>query len=490
VISHRFGPVLRELQPLAERFAAAGHRLFLVGGTVRDILLAELGDDRADVDIADEFDIDATTTARPDEIKRCLNGWADSIWTLGERFGTIGATKRVPSDLPGAAPDDTIERIYEITTHRADAYHDHSRKPDVEFSTDINADLSRRDFTVNAMAIDVTAQLNLDDSAATGPTVVDPFGGLHDLRDRLLRTPLAPEASFSDDPLRMLRAARFIARYGLRPDAALVRAVRAMADRLQIVSAERIRDELHKLLAAPLPSDGLRFVADTGLMQHVVPELVVAPSQPDEPCHAHLWAHTIDLVDAVPASPPSPGPSPGSSQSFERRLVRMAALLRPLGADKARHRLRALRASNDETRDIVRLIQLHESLLHRFARDDAPWTDGDVRRHVRDAGPLLAGLHALLRAEAVVHGRAIAGLVSRQLDVLQAHVARLSAAESLDDLGPQIDGAAVMAALGLEPGPSIGRAIAYLTELRLDEGLLSGEDLHSRLEEWWFHHKA
>ncbi|HEY4608377.1 MAG TPA: CCA tRNA nucleotidyltransferase, partial [Ilumatobacteraceae bacterium] len=239
MIPDRFRAVLEELSPLTERFSAAGHHLYLVGGTVRDLLVG---------DGIETNDFDATTSARPTDIKRCLEGWADAIWTQGERFGTIGAKKG--------------ERIYEITTHRAEAYNDDSRKPHVEFADDIDIDLSRRDFTVNAMALELTT---------TTPRLVDPFGGAADLVTRTLRTPLSPEVSFSDDPLRMLRAARFIARYQLQPVPELVDAVTAMHSRLQIVSSERIRDELDKLITVERPGRGLWFLVDTGLAEEFLP---------------------------------------------------------------------------------------------------------------------------------------------------------------------------------------------------------------------------
>lgn len=493
MIGHRFAPVLRELQPLTDRFAAAGHRLFLVGGTVRDLLLADQGDDRV-VDrvlaIDDDFDIDATTTAHPAQIKQCLQGWADAVWTQGERFGTIAAMKRVPSTSPAAMPGRMIDRVYEITTHRAEAYQGHSRKPTVEFSLDIHADLSRRDFTVNAMAIELTANPVDGHPAGLGtgtaepvmidPVVIDPFGGRTDLTDRVLRTPLGPEASFSDDPLRMLRAARFIARYRLQPDAALLRAVRSMGDRMQIVSAERIRDELGKLLAAPLPGDGLQFVARTGLLQHVVPELVAAVSQTDESCHAHLWDHTVALVDAVR--------HPDQLHRFQRPLVRLAALLHPLGATKARARLLTLRHANDESRDVVGLIELLTPLLVRLVQQHEPWTDGEVRRHVHAAGRLLHELHELVRAEGRVHTGTIALRLTDGLRTLQARIDDMAQNEPLHDLGPQIDGAQVMAMLGVGPGRAVGQALAFLTEVRLDEGVLASSDLQIRLEEWWNNH--
>ena len=261
MVPERLTPVLRELEPLAERFLAAGHRLYLVGGTVRDLFVAA---DRAD------FDLDLTTDARPPEIKRCLEGWADAIWNQGEKFGTIGAQRIDPAT--------GRERIYEITTFRAEAYTDDSRKPHVVFADDIEADLSRRDFTINAMALELTADGDL-------PALIDPFGGVADLGTRTLRTPLGPDVSFSDDPLRMLRAARFIAGYQLEPTDDLVQAVRDMAPRLEIVSAERIRDELDKLMTVDHPAGGLWFLVDTGLADQFLPELPAMrlETRPDPP---------------------------------------------------------------------------------------------------------------------------------------------------------------------------------------------------------------
>ncbi|MGD9998996.1 MAG: CCA tRNA nucleotidyltransferase [Ilumatobacteraceae bacterium] len=456
MIGSRFAPVLRDLQPLSDRFGAAGHRLFLVGGTVRDLVLANENGANQREPLTHEFDIDATTTARPDEIKRFLDGWADAVWTQGERFGTIGATKG--------------GRVYEITTHRAEAYQNHSRKPDVEFSRDIEADLSRRDFTINAMAIELTGL-----EPEREPTLIDPFGGIHDLAGRILRTPLAPEASFSDDPLRMLRAARFVARYGFEPDAGLLRAVRAMGERLEIVSAERVHDELGKLLQAPRPGRGLRFAGDTGLLQHVAPELAVAGAQEDEPCHDDLWAHTVDLVDAVAAP---------AGQSYDRRIVRWAALLRPLGAERARARMHALRCSNDEVAGATRLIELAGPTLERLA-DGEPWTDAEVRRHLARAGDLRAGLQALMEAESQVLTGSLHHRVQEGLRALADRVDALGRREPLDDLGPQLSGDQVMAILGLSSGPAIGAALARLTDVRLDEGILDGASLESRLREWY-----
>ncbi|HQV58041.1 MAG TPA: CCA tRNA nucleotidyltransferase, partial [Ilumatobacteraceae bacterium] len=263
MIPDRFAPVFAEMAELTERFRAAGHRLYLVGGTVRDLLIG---------DGYDAYDFDATTDAHPPQIKALLHGWADAVWTQGERFGTIGAKRG--------------ERIFEITTHRAEAYHDDSRKPDVRFSTSIEEDLSRRDFTINAMALELTAET---------PTLVDPYGGAADLMTRTLRTPLSPQESFSDDPLRMMRAARFISRLKMEPVPELVEAVREMAGRLSTtVSAERIRDELDKLIVVPSPSDGLRFIVATGLADEFLPELPGMRLEQD-PIHRHkdVFSHTL-----------------------------------------------------------------------------------------------------------------------------------------------------------------------------------------------------
>ncbi|MFM9038061.1 MAG: hypothetical protein ACKOJ9_10325 [Actinomycetota bacterium] len=268
MIPERFAPVLAEVAEIGALFANAGHRLYLVGGTVRDLLAG---------DTVDALDFDATTDARPDVIKRIVSGWADAVWTQGERFGTIGARKG--------------DRVYEITTHRAEAYHEDSRKPDVEFSDSIEADLSRRDFTINAMALEVTTN---------APVLVYPYNGAVDLVTRTLRTPLDPRISFSDDPLRMMRAARFIARLGMTPVPELMTAVRDMADRLAIVSAERIRDELDKLIVVESPTAGLWFLVDTGLADHFLPELPAMRLEND-PIHRHkdVLTHTLAVIENV-----------------------------------------------------------------------------------------------------------------------------------------------------------------------------------------------
>ena len=303
MIPARFQPVLVEVAPLARRFADGGFRLYLVGGSVRDLLSGD------DIDPA-AFDFDLTTDARPDDIKRVLKGWGEAIWTQGERFGTIGARRE--------------GRTYEITTHRAEAYNDDSRKPVVEFSDRVEADLSRRDFTINAMALEVTSE---------SPVLVDPFGGAADLIARTLRTPLAPEVSFSDDPLRMLRAARFIARLNATPVPELVAAVKEMRGRLSIVSAERIRDEFDKLLTLPQPTAGLWFAIDTGLADEFIPELPAMRLEQD-PIHQHkdVLTHTLAVIENVRP----PAEQPEGRAPFDFRRTRLAALFHDVGKPRTR----------------------------------------------------------------------------------------------------------------------------------------------------------
>ncbi len=474
MIPPRFQPVLAELAPLSDRFRAAGHRLYLVGGSVRDLLAGDTAP-------GDLYDFDATTDARPAEIKRLLHGWADAIWTQGERFGTIGAKKHGPHG----------DRIYEITTHRAEAYHDDSRKPDVEFSDRIEADLSRRDFTINAMALELTTD---------SPTLVDPFGGAADLITRTLRTPLAPEISFSDDPLRMLRAARFIARLQATPVPELVAAVREMKGRLEIVSAERIRDELDKLITLPHPTAGLWFAIDTGLADEFLPELPMMRLEQD-PIHRHkdVLTHSLAVVENV--RPPSEQPE--GRPAFDYRRTRLAALFHDVGkprtrgyqqgkgvtfhhhdavgARMTRKRLEALRYSNDDVHAITELVALHL----RFHTYSLGWTDSAVRRYVRDAGPLLQELNVLTRCDCTTRNEKKALMLSRRMDDLEVRIAQLAQREELASLRPELDGGEVMVQLGLGPGRVVGKALAFLLEIRLDEGVLGEAAIRQRLDEWW-----
>lgn len=467
VIPDRFAPVLAEMAPLAERFRAAGHRLYLVGGTVRDLLRGGV----------DPGDLDATTDARPAQIKALLNDWADAIWTQGERFGTIGAHKVGP---------DGVKRIYEITTHRAESYVPDSRKPEVTFADAVEADLSRRDFTVNAMALEVTSD---------SPTLVDPFGGAVDLATGTLRTPMAPEVSFDDDPLRMLRAARFIAGHGLQPVDELVAAVKAMHHRLSIVSAERIRDEMDKLIVVDHPAAGLWFCVDNGLADEFLPELPNMRLEQD-PIHRHkdVLTHTIAVVENV---------RPDAHPTFDFRRTRLAALFHDVGkprtrgylqgkgvtfhhhevvgARMTRKRLTELRYSTDDIEAITELVALHL----RFHGYEMGWTDSAVRRYVRDAGPLLAELNVLTRCDCTTRNARKAAMLSRRMDELEVRIAALAEQEELASIRPELDGNAVMQLLDVQPGPVIGRALQFLLEIRLDEGLIGEEEARRRLLAWW-----
>ncbi|MGE5211416.1 MAG: CCA tRNA nucleotidyltransferase [Acidobacteriota bacterium] len=476
MVPERLTPVLRELAPLADRFRDAGHRLYLVGGTVRDLFVASGRDD---------FDLDLTTDARPPDIKRCLDGWADAIWTQGEKFGTIGAQIR--------DRETGRERIYEITTFRAEAYTDDSRKPHVVFADEIQADLSRRDFTVNAMALELTGD-------GDSPALIDPFDGAIDLATRVLRTPIGPEISFSDDPLRMLRAARFVAGYQLVPTDDLVDAVRSMAQRLEIVSAERIRDELDKLMVVDHPAAGLWFLVDTGLADQFLPELPAMRLEHD-PIHRHkdVLTHTIAVVENV--RPPQLDAE--GTPSFDFRLTRLAALFHDVGkprtrgslegkgttfhhhdavgARMTRTRMNALRYSNDDVAAVTELVALHL----RFHTYSMGWSDSAVRRYVRDAGDLLAELNVLTRCDCTTRNERKAARLSRRMDELEARIDELAAAEELAALRPELDGNAVMEHLGIGPGRQVGEAMTFLMDIRLDEGLLGDDEIRRRLDAWW-----
>jgi poly(A) polymerase len=463
VVPARFQPILDETRPLAEAFRARGHTLYLVGGIVRDTLL---GLSRS------APDIDCTTDASPDQIEAIIRSLKpESIWTVGKKFGTIGAHLRM-GDQEKAGP----VRPVEITTHRAEAYNADSRKPDVEFSTDITADLSRRDFTVNAMALSI---LDLE--------LIDPFNGAVDLAKKVLRTPLSPAVSFTDDPLRMLRAARFIAGYELAPDEALVAAVREFGDRLEIVSAERVRDELDKLLVTPDPSAGLWFIVETNLAAYFLPELPAMALEQD-PIHRHkdVLAHTLAVV----------------AKTSPERVLRMAALLHDIakpktrsigphgvsfhhhdivGARMARDRLRALRYSNDDVADISELVALHL----RFHTYSMGWTDSAVRRYVRDAGPLLDKLNELTRCDCTTRNAKKAAMLAKRMDDLEDRIAELRAQEEIDSIRPDLDGNAIMEYLAAGPGRHIGEALNMLLEARMEEGPLGEEEAKRRLDAWW-----
>jgi poly(A) polymerase len=477
VIPERFAPVLAELAPLAQRFAAAGHSLYLVGGAVRDLLLGEPFDE-----------LDLTTDARPPEIKRCLAGWAHTVWDQGERFGTIGARRR---------NRDGPERTFEITTFRADTYIDDSRKPRVTFSDRIEDDLVRRDFTINAIALDVTG------GTASGqgePVLVDPYGGAADLAGLVLRTPQAAQISFGDDPLRMLRAARFIARFALEPDPDLVGAVVASGQRMAIVSAERIRDELDKLLVVDRPSAGLWFCVDTGLAEHFLPELPALRLERD-PIHRHkdVLSHTIAVVENVRP----PALDADGTPAYDFRIARLAALFHDIGkprtrgyqpgkgttfhhhdavgARMTRERMEALRYPTADVEAVSALVALHL----RFHTYRMGWTDSAVRRYVRDAGPLLAELNVLTRCDCTTRDARKAAALAERMDELEGRIEELAAAEELAAIRPELDGNDVMEVLGVGPGKLVGEALAFLLEIRLDEGLIGRDAAAERLRAWY-----
>ena len=453
-VPERFRPLLDATAELAERFTKADRALYLVGGSVRDALFP--------VAAQADPDFDLTTDARPDEIERLVRGWADDVWTQGARFGTIGCRR--------------AGQLFEITTHRAEVYVPDSRKPEVTFGDDIEQDLSRRDFTINALALRLPAM-----------ELVDPFDGLADLAAGRLRTPLDPTVSFGDDPLRMVRAARFIARFSLKPDPALEAAVEAMHERLSIVSRERIRDELDKIVLLPVPSEALWFVVRTGLAAEFMPELPDLALEQD-PIHRHkdVLAHTLAVVDKT---------SPD-------RILRLAALFHDVGkprtraitdggvsfhhhevvgARMTRTRMEALRYSSDDVDTVVRLVELHL----RFHTYRLGWTDKAVRRYVRDAGEHLDRLNELTRCDCTTRNASKARALARRMDELEARITELGEEEELGRLRPDLTGNQVMELLEVPPGPVVGRALAFLMELRLDEGPLGEEEAGRRLQEWW-----
>ncbi len=458
----RLQPLVEATAGLSERFRAAGHTLYLVGGSVRDAIVA--GDRPAGgAEPTDTpSDLDFTTDARPDDIESVVAGWADAVWTQGKRFGTIGCTHG--------------GRVYEITTHRAEAYHPDSRKPAVAFGDRVEDDLSRRDFTINAMALRLPEM-----------ELIDPFEGLADLAARRLRTPLDPEVSFGDDPLRMLRAARFIARFDLEPDRELVDAVKAGHGRLSIVSAERIRDELDKMVMVPVPSVALWFVVRTGLAAEFLPELPGLALEQD-PIHRHkdVLAHTLAVMDKT---------SPD-------RMLRLAALFHDVGKPKTRafgdggvtfhhhevvgarmtrERMTALRYPKEEVETVTELVELHL----RFHTYRLGWTDRAVRRYVRDAGPLLDRLNELTRCDCTTRNAAKARALGRRMDELEARIAALREQEELDAIRPDLDGTQIMEQLGIKPGRDVGAALSFLMDLRLEEGPLGEEEARRRLQAWW-----
>jgi poly(A) polymerase len=456
----RIAPVADEL---ATRFAAAGHSLYLVGGSVRDALLGQLG-----------TDLDFTTDARPETIKQIVHGWADAVWETGIAFGTVGAAK-------GATR-------CEITTFRADRYDRISRHPDVVFGDTVEADLARRDFTVNAMAV----QLPLAEHG--GGRLVDPYGGVNALARRELDTPAAPEESFADDPLRMLRAARFVAQLGLTLAPRVRAALDAMAGEIRRISAERVAGELSKLMLGANPRAGIELMVDSGLAGHVLPEVPAMRLEIDEHHqHKDVYTHSLTVLDQVIAleggepdlvlrlaallhdigKPATRRHEPGGGVSFHHHEV--------VGAKLVRKRLRALRYPTQVVEDVAGLVFLHLR-FHGYASGE--WTDSAVRRYVTDAGHLLPRLHKLVRADCTTRNRRKAIALQRSYDDLEARIERLRAEEDLAAVRPDLDGHQIMALLGLKPGPDVGRAWRHLKELRLERGPLSREEAEAELRRW------
>ncbi len=453
---HRIAPVAEDL---GRRFRDAGFQLALVGGSVRDTLLGRLGND-----------LDFTTDARPEQVLKILRPWADAVWEVGIAFGTVGGKK------------DGYQ--VEVTTYRSEAYDRTSRKPEVSYGDTIDEDLVRRDFTVNAMAVSLP-----------GTDFVDPYGGLDDLAARTLRTPGTPESSFSDDPLRMLRAARFAAQLDFEVAPEVVAAMTAMADRIEIVSAERVRDELNKLILSEHPRKGLRLLVDTGLADRVLPELSALRLERDEHFrHKDVYEHTLTVLEQA-IDLETDGPD---------LVLRLAALLHDIGKPKTRRfepdgrvsfhhhemvgakltkaRMTRLKYPNDQVKDVSRLVELH---LRFHGYGTGEWTDSAVRRYVRDAGPLLERLHKLTRSDCTTRNKKKAAALSRTYDSLEARIAELKEQEELDAIRPDLDGNRIMQILGVPPGPVVGRAYQHLLELRLEHGPLGEEAAVEALKQWW-----
>jgi poly(A) polymerase len=448
---------------LATIFKENGFTLALVGGPVRDALLGRLGND-----------LDFTTNAPALESKKILQKWADNVWDTGIEFGTVA----------GKRGDTTVE----VTTYRSDSYSSDSRKPHVLFGTSIEGDLSRRDFTVNSMALELTGD---------APVFIDPYGGLVDLAKKILRTPGKPEDSFSDDPLRMLRAARFASQLNFEISPEVLAAMSEMTDRLEIISAERIRDEITKLLMSNNPRLGITILVDTGLAAKVIPEIPQLRLEVDEHHHhKDVYEHSITVLEQAIALEDRLGGA--------NLVIRLAALLHDIGKPKtralipgggvsfhhhevvgarlAKSRLKALRFSGEIVDQVETLIALH---LRFHGYGDGEWTDSAVRRYVRDAGPLLDHLHVLTRADCTTRNARKAARLAATYDGLEDRIAVLMEEEELSKIRPDLDGGEVMQLLDLKPGAMVGKALDFLLELRMEQGPLGKERATELLREWW-----
>ncbi|SHJ76537.1 poly(A) polymerase [Tessaracoccus bendigoensis DSM 12906] len=458
----RIAPVIDELGRV---FDEAGHEIFLVGGSVRDALLGSLG-----------ADLDFTTSALPDETEALLKRFTPTTWAIGKEYGTIGAIRR----------SEGVEWQIEVTTFRADVYRDDSRKPEVAFGDSIDGDLVRRDFTVNAMAINVATK-----------AFVDPYGGLDDLADGILRTPSTPEISFSDDPLRMLRAARFASRLGFTVAPEVVAAMADMADRIDIVSVERIQAELTGLLLTDEPREGLDLLVRTGLAERFLPELPALKLEIDE--HAHhkdVYEHSLTVLDQAIALEKARGHEPDI-------VNRLAALLHDIGKPATRRfegskvtfhhhdvvgaklitkRLKALSYPTHVVKSVAKLTDLH---LRFHGYSDGAWSDAAVRRYVRDAGGELERLHILTRADCTTRNRQRATRLRRAYEELEWRIDELASQEELAALRPHLDGTQIMEVLGIKPGREVGEAYAFLLEHRTEHGPVPEDEAVLLLRDWW-----
>lgn len=457
------------IHELGELFEKAGHEFALVGGPVRDALLGRPSDD-----------LDFCTSARPEDTEAILRAWnkGGGIWDMGREFGTLGASR------------DGLK--VEVTTYRTEQYDPTSRKPEVAFGDTLEGDLSRRDFTVNAMALRIPSL-----------EIVDPFDGMTDLDDGILRTPVRPQQSFDDDPLRMMRAVRFVSQLGFDLDDDTAQAVREMADRITIVSAERIRDELVKLLLGRHPSRGLDLMVRLGLASHVLPELPALELEIDEHHHhKDVYEHTLTVLEQAIALE-SPAGSGGPCESPDL-VLRLSAIMHDIGKPDTRRyepggnvsfrfhevvgarmttaRMKKLSFDKDTTKKVARLVELHLR-FHGYA--DAPWTDSAVRRYVVDAGDLLQHLHRLTRADVTTRNKRKARLLSEAYDDLEARIAALAEQEEIAKIRPDLDGNQIMQLLNLPPGKEIGEAYKYLLDLRMEEGPLGPERAEQELRAWW-----
>ena len=458
---------LVERAPLASSLAAAfkekGFRLALVGGPVRDAILGRLGND-----------LDFTTDAHPLETKKILKGWAENIWDTGIAFGTVA----------GKRGDTTVE----VTTYRSEKYDEDSRNPDVEYGDSIEGDLSRRDFTINAMALELTTET---------PEFIDPFNGIDDLAKKIIRTPSLAEQSFSDDPLRMMRAARFAAQLDFTLDEDVITAMRDMAGRISIISAERIRDEFVKLLLSPTPRIGITILVESGIAAIVLPEIPQLQLEVDEHHHhKDVYEHSITVLEQAIAQEERLG--------GVNLVLRLAALLHDIGKPKTRNlipgggvsfhhhevvgarlakkRLKELRFDNETIEAVETLVALH---LRFHGYGEGEWTDSAVRRYVRDAGDLLVHLHVLTRADCTTRNAKKAERLSQIYDSLEARIAVLMEQEELSKIRPDLDGAQVMALLDIAPGAQVGKALDFLMELRMEHGPLGQERAEAELKQWW-----